>query len=479
MIFRSAAANSMGKLLFSLFLGLYSLSAFAAQRDVGAGRPYATITAALNAAAARDVINVHTGSYKESPGITKTVTLRAASGESPVLIGHIKVMASNVTISGLEITGWGATASTVPGILQDGYSPSLTGLTVTNCKIHGGTGQGAPIDVGGLTSGGAAIRVRNSTNTTISGNDIYGCKKGIHIQSSHSSDGTYENGTVIENNKIHDCPNDGIDLHGQYITVVGNLIYNNIDRNFSKTHPDGIQVVSVVTDGYDSVQHLKIMRNTIYNHTQNIFVQGSSNAEASVCLDVTVANNVSYNTPGATVHGQLMSALPGGGVGISVSAMNGGWVYNNTVLNLARGIAIGSNKNGTVHVKNNIMQGTNVGIKFDDTNDIVAGEFDWNLFYSNGEAISWNSVYYATPTVFHNAVPSQAGHCISADPKLGSPGQPALQAGSAAIAKAANLSNSCPIDRPGNMRPASGSWDIGAYMYTDAPAPPTNLTIVP
>src|SRR5436190_1304184 len=258
----------MRKLAFLVSLGLCSVSAFAAQRDVGSGRPYATITAALNAAAAGDVINVHTGSYKESPG-------------------------------------WGATATSnyLPGILQDGHSPSYTGLTVTNCKIHGGTGQGAPIDVGGLTTGGAAIRVRYSTNTTISGNDIYGCKKGVHIQSSHSSDGTYEHGTLIENNKIHDCPVDGIDIQGQYITIVGNTIYNNIDLNFSTTHPDGIQVVSVVTDGYDSVQHLKIMRNTIYNHTRNIFVQGSSNAESSVCTDITVANNVSYNTPAATVHG--------------------------------------------------------------------------------------------------------------------------------------------------------------------------------
>jgi hypothetical protein len=159
--------------------------------------------------------------------------------------------------------------------------------------------------------------------------------------------------------------------------------------------------------------------------------------------------------------------------------MNGGWICNNTVLNLTRGIGIGNNKNGTIHVKNNIVQGTNVGIKVDDPADIAAGEFDWNLFYSNGKAISWNTVYYATPTIFHAAVPTQAGHCTSGDPKLASPAQPALQAGSAAIAKAANLSDSCPIDRPGNMRPASGSWDIGSYMYTDAPAPPTNLAIVP
>src|SRR5207249_9021034 len=111
--------SAMRKLALLVSLGLCSVSAFATQRDVGSGRPYATITAALNAAAAGDVINVHTGSYKESPGITKTVTLRAASGESPVLIGHIKVMASNVTISGLEITGWGATATSnyLPGIL--------------------------------------------------------------------------------------------------------------------------------------------------------------------------------------------------------------------------------------------------------------------------------------------------------------------------------------------------------------------------
>ena len=469
----------MRKLAFLVSLGLCSVSAFAAQREVGTGQPYRTITAAITAAAANDVINVHTGNYTESLTILKPLTVQAASGQFPVLIGHIKAAANNITISGLEITGWGATASGQPGILQDHNLPAFTGLTVSNCKIHAGSGQGAPIDVGGLINGAAAIRVRYSTRTNITGNDLYGCFRGIHIQSSHSSDGTYPNGTILQNNKIHDNGIDGIDLHGQYITVVGNTIYNNIDLNYSKTHPDGIQVVSVVTDGYDSVQHLKIMRNTVFNHTQNIFVQGSSNAESSVNLDVTVANNVSYNTPGATVHGLLMSTLPGGGVGIAVSAMNGGWICNNTVFDVTRGIDSGSNKNGTVHVMNNIVLRTYTGIKVGDPNDIPAGEFDWNLFYSNSESVSWSSVFYSTPSVFHAAVPSQGAHCAVGDPKLSTVSQPSLQAGSAAIAKAANLSNSCPIDRPGNMRPASGSWDIGAYMYTDAPAPPTNLAIVP
>src|SRR5207248_2992646 len=143
-----------------------------------------------------------------------------------------------------------------------------------------------------------------------------------------------------------------------------------------KTHPDGIQIVAVVTDGYDSVQHLRIERNTIYNHTQNIFITGTSNGESSVCLDILIANNLSYNTPSAVIHGQLMSALPGGGIGIAVGAMNGGWIYNNTVLNISRGIGLGDNKNGSIHIKNNLVKGTDVAVRVDDPNDVSPGEFD-------------------------------------------------------------------------------------------------------
>lgn len=444
------------------------------QREVGSGRTYATIQSALTAAIAGDVINIHSGTYTEAITVAKTLMVKANTGEFPILVGYIRINADNVTIDGLEVKGWAATdTSALDGISQEGR----TGLTVMNCKIHEGSGTGGPIDTGAVKNfTSAGIRLRNSTRTRIINNDIYGCVKGIRIQSAHSSDGTYANGMTISNNRIHDCPIDGVNLHGQYITVENNTIYDNMDLNFANSHPDGIQCIAATTDGYSSVQHVRIVRNTIYNHTQNVFTEGTTSGELSNASDILIANNVLFAVPGATVHGQPISSVPAP-KSIMLKFSANVWAYNNTCLSENVCVHVQVCKDGTIHVKNNIFKGSNTGICVEDPKDVAAGELDYNDHFGNNNDVKWGSTFYATLLGFRAAVPTQSTHSVSSDPKINIGVQPTLQSGSPVIGKAVNLYASCPVDREGRSRSNVGSWDLGAYMAAGLAAP-TNLVII-
>lgn len=417
------------------------------------------------------MINVHAGTYAENLTIDKTLTVQASPGNSPIVRGHIEVTADDVTISGLEVTGWGAPAPLADGILQDGTTSPRSGLTITNCKIHAGSGAGAPIDVGGLTGGTAAgIRVRNSAKTRISGNDIYGCKKGIRIQSSHSTDGTYANGTVIANNKVHDCPIDGLNIQGQYVTVQDCTIYNNMDLNYHRTHPDGIQFIAALnTDNYSAVQHSRILSNTIYNQTQQIFLQGTGGRRGDQlvhCADVLVANNVCYIVRDATVHGVLMSSIPAG-LGIGAVRSTDIRIYNNTVMNLNCGIGISNCRVGTVQIKNNILQDNNNAIKASRPDEIAPEGLDHNLYFRNRTVLHVGKAFHKTVRMFRAAVPGQDVHAVESDPKLDALPTPSLRPGSRAVGAGVNLFDYLTTDRAGITRPFSGAWDIGAYQFVD------------
>ena len=241
-----------------------------------------------------------------------------------------------------------------------------------------------------------------------------------------------------------------------------------MDLNFPKTHPDGIQFIAAKnTDGYSAVQHARVLRNTVSNHTQNIFVEGTLRGEFSNCVDILIANNVCYNVPGAIVHGQAMSALPGGGIGIAAGSMNGGWIYNNTVLNVRRGIGIGDNKNGSVHIANNIIIGTGVAIRITDPNDVAAGELDHNIYFKNKKVMHWEKNFYTTLAELHGAVSVQDAHSMEADPKLNPLPVPSLQSGSAAAGAGINLAQMFDTDRTGAVRSGKGPWDIGAFKSAE------------
>jgi hypothetical protein len=484
----------LGACSAAMLVGVTVSTLAATTREVGSGRTYATIQGAINAAVAGDIINVHAGNYTEVVGVNKSsLTIRANPGDFPSITGQIKVNANNCTIDGLEIKGWTGNNS---GITEASYNSTIySGLTVKNCVIHAGPATSKatyPINVNNCSGTmSCGIFARNHTKTTITNVEIYGCITGMYMMSCKSTDGTFANGTVIANVNIHDCASDGVDVLGQYITLQDSKIYDNLsaDSTPAKYHSDGIQVINNTgttgtknTDGMGCAQHLRIWRNTFGNATQNIFLEGPNDGSTAlwsspyVITDVLIANNVCYtNPPGTNIHG--MDPTTTTTKGINIGYADGCHLYNNTILNQTTGINTGKN----TYVHNNILKDCTTALNVPNT-QLPTGALDYNLYYKNNNAVRWGTNFFATIVAFSAAHPLQEMHAVAGDPKLGSMTTPILQSGSAALDKAVNLyasASSCDLDRVKNIRPSSGAWDTGAYTYSSAPAPPTNLAIVP
>lgn len=117
----------------------------AAELQVGAGQTYATISAAVGAANANDVITVHAGSYTEGQiNLTQqNLLLRAAPGEArPTLISstgqysnEIVVNADGITVRGLEITHQSGSMHGY-GIGDGNAVAAHSGWTVEDCVFR-------------------------------------------------------------------------------------------------------------------------------------------------------------------------------------------------------------------------------------------------------------------------------------------------------------------------------------------------------
>lgn len=444
------------------FIFLSYDSSFCSILEVGPSQPYTTIQAAINAANAGDIINIHSGLYTENITVSKSVTLRAdASSPAPPTIDPaidgtaISISANGVTIDGMEITGW-------TGISSHGISYSgRDSITILNNIIHNGINR--------------CIDSRNSTRVTIQDNEIYACTAGIVIHSSHSTDATYSNGTLIKGNTIHDNPADGIDIHGEYITVEYNNIYSNIDSNWTTTHPDGIQFTGSLVDGYDSVQHAKVRFNVIKNHNQNIFVSGYTAADE---IDAYIYGNVIYNDSG-TVNGADLDAMAASGIVITYAAKI--YIYNNTIGRQSNNdiYLSGNNGAGSIYIKNNIIDGpAPIGIYTQTATDIASGELDYNL-YDDADlqyAARFASTYYSTLSDLVSGT-TMEDHGVFGNPNISYP-IATLSRSSPATDVGIDLGSNYNMDIVGTTRPQGSAWDIGAYEAL-GPSPPQNLRIQP
>ena len=454
--------------LFGIFL-LYSaqVRAFGATtRQVGAGQTYSTIQSCLSAAVSGDTCNVHAGTYNENAIFQGSgITLQANPGDQPVVNGSIDIGSNaNSVVDGFTIPSFSRSGS---GAI---HAYNTTGGIIRNNIVSGGLGAG--------------IYVRLCTNFKVYGNTTYRMTgspggtdaDGLVITSANSTDGTYAHGVQIYNNTVYENHQDGIIINGNWLSIFGNLVHDNIYSDALSTHPDGIEC-NGVSDGYTGCIHTLVYNNTVYDQSQNIYFNGYGTAAEDG--DVWIFNNVVYTNPVSSTGVNLATSM----VCCNINLYNGTTVYilNNTLGNSQNGfMSIFLQSFSDAHVKNNIINNqTGVGLQVPDSS--VVAEMDNNL-YNGPTFVQWNGASLNTITAVRSTTGFES-HGLAGNPLINPFPTTTLQTGSPAIGAGANLTSlgvtQLDSDIIGTARPSTGVWDIGAYADSSSrPDPPTNLRAV-
>jgi len=279
-------------------------------RIVGPGG-FGTITQAVAASAAGGTIAIHAGTYPEEVTIAKTLTL-VAFGDGPVWIDAECTRPTGITIAranDVVIRGLGVKRSNLIGIMMSEGSARATidGNTVQDYNCSAGTTlNGDQVNAGiGSYYGGAGHRVTNNTITRrvevpgapqglgdgiwfkssdsspsggghyIAGNTILGGFDGIGGENEADIHGSFDKNTVIENNTISFCGDDGIQSEGGNVNVT---VRNNVIRECGA----GISLAATL------VGPLYVTGNTITGTSEGIlgnwmcFKVGNDNLRAGV-----------------------------------------------------------------------------------------------------------------------------------------------------------------------------------------------------
>jgi len=219
---------------------------------------HATIGAAVAAASAGQTIVVKAGTYPEQVDVDKSVDI-IAFGNGPVWVDAActRTHCIRVTASQVKLKGLGCQNSIDAGVLIENGAGNVTleGMTIEDfdCKNQGpeyraGVGAwyaGSKITLlnntvtrrvkltGGLAGGKSNCVWFKSTNSSpsggghlIKGNKLSGCYDCIGGETESDIHGCFDKDTVIENNTISDCYDDGIQVEGgtQNVVVRNNTI---------------------------------------------------------------------------------------------------------------------------------------------------------------------------------------------------------------------------------------------------------------
>lgn len=171
---------------------------------VGPTSAYKTIQSALNAASAGDIIIVNSGTYYENVAVDKAVTIRAASGATPIVDARSKypafrVHANNVRIEGMTVRN--------AGPLYSGFYVTGSDVTIANNKVSGcgwgiylTRGSGSTVVdniITGSTTDG--IGVYSSNGNLLQRNTVTGGKNGITLSNARDNivAGSHTSGNAV------------------------------------------------------------------------------------------------------------------------------------------------------------------------------------------------------------------------------------------------------------------------------------------
>jgi hypothetical protein len=401
---------------------------------------------------------------------------------------------SNITITAFNtsnrpvITGSSSAAQVIY------IAPNVTGVTISYLEVvhnSGGRltsskpgninikGEGATIDHCIIRNGYHGVGIRTGRNITVSNNIIHTIGKLETNPDVAQGDGhgvvinNFDNFTpasgwnekiYVYNNEIYDAGGDGIQSNArnfEYIEIASNKVHDNYEDGLD--WKDAVNVRIHDNEIYNNwgngigsnntypSSNFEIWNNRIYNNGwYGISVQGGSNNQSNW----KIWNNLIY--------GNVSNPPKWNPTGVSLSGTGHEFyynvVYNNDPNGLRTGKAVSA---GTATVKNNI---------------IYDHGGSGNSLDGRG-VIQNNYVYPATGNIGSNAI-------TSSNPMLADEGAGDFQLLSGSPLINAALDVGITTDFQGNLRPAGGGYDIGAYEFggvqgdTVAPAPPANLQVV-
>ena len=322
----------------------------------------------------------------------------------------------------------GSTIHVLPGVYSD-YS--------SGWGIHlGKSGTAAsPIVLQSTARGGAVI----------DGQNIADRNQGFYI------DGDYN---VVDGFEIRNCPHGGISIWANSNRIINNEIHHNGNPADTSTNGrDGVYSNEGTSGNFYGANSIHDNGRTGSNLDHGLYLCGQNE---------TVINNLLFRNAATGLQ------LAG------YTTISNAKVYNNVVAwNGTTGIILWQSLNG-VDIRNNIIyRNGNYGVGSYDAHGsgVVV---DHNLCFNNGGG-NYNFTAGASDYAY------TLGTSISVDPLFvngTSAGFDAhLSSGSPAVQAGVNLSSAFTADLTGAARPASGAWDLGAYVTGSANTAPTISSI--
>jgi nitrous oxidase accessory protein len=361
----------LGHCLLCICLLLLATPLAARELHVGAGQPYATIQAAVNASAAGDVVLVHDGLYVENVVVDRRIFLRSLDfvlhGENDGAV----VDGSGALAPGILVRAAGAVVEgfTVHGAVGESVGGWMAGIAVADaagCRVTGNR-CGLSWDL----RNSLGIALRRADDAVVDGNEIAFGIHGIWIEDSA--------GSVIRGNDIHDhiSVDDASGLHvtGQSVKSASTTQATLITENQLRDNNVGIRLE-------ESATHARVAQNTIADGFVGVVV-------GEGCVHAVIAGN--------TVRDQ-------GGRGIHLNGGHHATVVNNRLENCAHGIWLGFSEpfddgaDHTLVLGNTIVGSSQAGLR-------ISAASDGNRIYLNHFANNATHVAAATVAAWGTPTP--------------------------------------------------------------------------
>lgn len=268
----------MKRLIYTMLVLFFAVDAYAATLEVGSGKPYSTIQAAVDIVQPGDTVLVYPGTYNQSNSYTfgstyTTVVHVKTSGtaSSPITI---KSASSGVVINGggtINNCFWGRDRSYV---IIDGFECTNTNteapnpksgafyfyksdhMTIQNNNIHDilqtdfenkasiflQDTNDSTIKGNNIVSKSIGITVSGSQRTTITNNVVSGNYGGTeYANGMYVTNGSHD--TLITKNYIHDYAHSAIQMRDSYrIKFTNNVVYNGHGHSSSSGVCYGVQL---------------------------------------------------------------------------------------------------------------------------------------------------------------------------------------------------------------------------------------------